>query len=121
MLELYARAVDRTVWVAVAAGWRACVEGLEERGENVVEESVRAGKIEGAIHAPFDCVGFCLQAARALLLRRHLRRAVLAAVVVMLVFCVLFRSGNLELGIEAFRAQFAEAGKPGYLARAEMR
>ena len=62
------------------------MEGLEERGENVVEESVRADQIEDAIRALLDCAGFRLQTARALLLRRHLRRAVLVAVVVMLAF-----------------------------------
>lgn len=62
------------------------MEGLEERGEGAVEESVRAGQIEDAMEALFDRAGFCLQAARAFLLRRHLRRAVLAAVVVMLAF-----------------------------------
>jgi hypothetical protein len=57
-------------------------EGRDERIlEEVAEERVRAGQIEDAMQACGEARTFFRHAANVLLLRRHLRRAVLAAVV----------------------------------------
>lgn len=46
-----------------------------------MENSVRAGQIEDAMHVRLEAVAFCRQASMVLLLRRQRRRARVAAVV----------------------------------------